>query len=148
MALSSSKVKRYSDICEAHHAGFSVTEIKQLISSRITTIDVEAALEWEREQLLVRSEILSLYDAIIEMRRLRKQANLVLKVQGKSVMAKTWRFAIKEIKELIDAEVGYWERIRELKAQVDEVSGHAGLEILPAGIFTEDLEPDASDGDS
>lgn len=148
MALDSKKVKRYSDICEAHHAGFSVTEIKQLISSRITTLDVEAALEWEREQLLVRSEILALYDAVIETRRLRKRANLVLEVQYRSVMAKTRRFAIKEVQELIDAELGYWERIRELKAQVDEVSGHAGLESLPAGIFTEDLEPDTSDGDS
>ena len=140
--------KRYPEVCEAYHAGFSLAEIKQLLSSRITALDVEAALDWEREQLLVRSEILALYDAVVETRRLRKQANLVLEVQYKSVMAKTRRFAIKEVQELIDAELGYWERIRELTAQVDEVSGHAGLGSLPAGIFTEDLEPDGSDGDS
>ena len=148
VALDSKKAKRYAEICEAFHAGFSLSEIKVLISSRITLLELEAALDWEREQLLVRSEIVALYDAIVATRRLRKRANLVLDVQYTSIMAKTRRFAIKEVQELIDAELGYWERIRALKEQVDEVSGHAGLGSLPAGIFTEDLEPDGGDGDS
>ena len=146
--MASKKSKRYAEICEAYHAGFSLSEIKVLISSRITLLEVEAALEWEREQVLVRSEICALYDAVVETRKLRKQANRVLEVQYRSVMAKTRRFAIKEVQELIDAELKYWERIRELKGQIDDVSGHAGLGSIPAGIFTEDLEPDSGDGGS
>ena len=140
--------KRYSEVCEAYHAGFSLTEIKELVSSRITLLDIERALDWEREQVLVRSEILSLYDALLATRRLRKQANMVLDRQYKSLTAKTRRYAIKEVQELIDAELGYQSRIRELAGSVENVSGHAGLESLPAGIFSTDIEPAGSDGDS
>lgn len=140
--------KRYPEVLEAHHAGFSLVEIKQLVSSRITRADLEEALEWEQEQLVVRSELLSLYEALSETRTLRKRANMVLEAQYRSLTARTRRFAIKEVQELINVELEYKSRIRELAAQVDDVSGHAGLESLPAGIFSEDLEPDGGDGDS
>lgn len=145
MALRQSTIQKYVNICQAYHSGFSLQEIKVLLGNRIKASDIEAALAWERQQLLVRSEIQSLYDALIATRELRKKANLILNVQYNSVMARVRRFAIKEVQELIDAELAYSDRIRDLVRQVDDVSGHAGLESLPAGIFTEDIEPGGGD---
>ncbi len=148
MAPQQRTIRKYIRICEAFHAGFDLQGIKQVVDSQITHVDLERALAWEREQVLVRSEIQSLYDALLATRKLRKQANLILDAQYNSVMSKTRRFAIKEVQELIDAELEYSNRIRELAKSLDHVSGHAGLESLPAGIFSASLEPDAGDGDS
>lgn len=148
MALQQRTIRRYVRICEAYHAGFDLQGIKQLVGSRVTHADLQKALAWEREQVLLRSEIESLYDALLATRKLRRQANLILDTQYKSVMAKTRRFAIKEVQELIDAELEYSNRIRELAKAIDDIQGHAGLRSLPPGIFTADLEPDGGDGGS
>lgn len=148
MARTRRTVQEFMAICEAYHAGFDVAGIAQLLGKRISQLRVEQALDWEREQLLMRSEIQSLYDALLETRKLRKQANQVLAAQWHSVATKTSRFAIKEVRELIEQELQYAERIRELATEIDGVSGYEGLRNLPAGLFSEDLEPGGGDGDS
>ena len=148
MARTRRTIQRYIQICEAYHAGFDLASIKELLGSRITSLEVEAALDWERDQVLVRSEIQSVYDALLATRDLRKKANLILDTQYYSVTAKTRRFAIKDVQELIDAELRYSDRLRELAGEVDNVQEHVGLASLPAGIFSEDLEPESGDGDS
>ena len=146
MARARATIQRYIAICEAYHAGFDIEGISVWVGSKVTMRQLGSALEWEREQVVIRSEIQSTFDALIETRRLRVKANKVLDAQWSSLTARTRRFAIKEVKELIDAELGYSNRIRELAREVDAAEGHEGLSNLPAGIFSADLEPDGGDG--
>ena len=146
MARSRETIQRYIAICNAYHAGFNLAGICEWTGHKVTHRQLGSALDWEREQIVIRSEIESLYDALLATRRLRSQANRILQEQWQSVTAKVRRFAIKEVQELIDAELGYSDRIRELARAVDAVEGHEGLANLPAGIFSADLEPDRGDG--
>lgn len=146
MARARKTIQRYIRICEAYHAGFDLEGIKHWTGEAVTHRQLGSALEWEREQLVIRSEIQSLCDAILETRRLRVKANKILDAQWTSLTTRTRRFAIKEVQELIDAELGYSDRIRELAQKVDAAEGHEGLANLPAGLFSADLEPEGSDG--
>lgn len=129
-------------ICQCYHAGFTRAEIAEYLDKRVSEKRVEDALLWEQKQIVLRSEVQSVYDAWVQVRALKRKANAVLERQFLSLTAKTRRFAIKEIAELIDQELEYANRLRELSREVITDAGHVDIANLPAGVFSADLEPD------
>ena len=64
--------------CSCYHAGFSKTEIEKELGKSVSKAYIEEALEWEQQQIIPRNEIGALYDALIQTRKLKKQANQML----------------------------------------------------------------------
>jgi len=144
----SRQVRDYIRICECYHAGFNATEISKYIGKRVSIPLINAALEWEHSQMVLRSEIQSLFDALLQVRELKKKATLLLDRQLSSVVCEVPGGAIRDLQRLIEAEVDYARRIRELSEQVDDVPGRSDFDNLPAGFFSADLEPGGGEGDS
>ena len=148
MRRPSRQVRDYVRICECYHAGFNATEISRYIGKRITFAQVDAALEWEHSQMVLRSEIQAMWDALIETRELKKKANIILDRQLSSVTGQVAHGAVRDVERLIEAEVHYASRIRELSGDVAAVPEFADFGSLPRGIFSADLEPPGSQNDS
>lgn len=139
--LRATQIRDFSAICDAYHAGFNLEGICEVLGKRVSRKRLTAALEWEREQMVLRTEIQSVYDALLETRRLRVTGHRILERRLRSITGGCARFAIRDVQRLIDAELEYTDRLRALTEQVDVGEGDADIADLPAGLFRPDIEP-------
>ena len=138
----SKQEKEFRIISSCHNAGFSKFEIEEKLGKSISNYHLENALNWQQEQTILSDEIGSLKNALIQTRKLKKQANQMLRINYNSIHASldTCTYLIKQISELIEAELNYKIRIDALSKELDSKNPFADIAALPLGIFTPNLE--------
>jgi len=141
MAHKSTKQQQeFARICTYYHNGFSKAEIEKHLGKRVPKAYIEQALKWEKEQAMRLDEKLTLHNARSQIRQLKKQANLLLQQNSRALQPNynTCITLIRQISELVEAEVEYTNRIKTLAATESEGS-RSLLEIF-AGFNAESTQ--------
>lgn len=136
MARQATKTERgYIEICECERAGLSLSETSEYLRIPISEYKWKQALAWYYNQISVRSEIESVYNAYKQVQELKRDASAFFRAQRTNVMMDAKRINIRDIERLIDKELEYADRIRELARQIVGGAGDDDIRDLPNWIL-------------
>ena len=116
--LASKTEKVYIEICRCERAGLSRAEAGEALGAPISEYRWKQALAWHYNQISVRSEIESVYNALKQTQELKRDAQAFFRIQRTTVMMKSKGVNVRDIEMLIARELEYVDRIRELAQQV------------------------------
>lgn len=135
MARQATKTERgYIEICRCERSGFSRTETSDYLGMPITEYKWKQALAWYYNQISVRTEIESVFNAFKQTQELKREAFAFFRMQRDTVMMDAKKINVRDIERLIDKELKYADRLRELAKQIVGDAGHDDIADLPKWI--------------
>lgn len=138
--------KRYMKICDCERAGLSYIQTNErllrLEGFSISEHVWKRALEWQSNQISVRLEIESLYRAYLQVQELKRAAISFLIDQQEAIGKDPEKINIRSIERLIDKELEYANKIRELTGQL--VSGEGQDDFGDTYDWLSEIETDGT----